>query len=464
MLGPNIRAIPVQFPKTFNCKFISTMEGAVASIVHRVDVSPGRESALKKLSSQINEPTLIFCSSPASAKRVADILMGIEPRSDSKYLNDAANWIDANFHPDWQFGRALRHGIGIHHGRIPRALAQYVVRSFNNGRLKYLVCTSTLIEGVNTAAKNVVIYDNRIATSKFDYFTFNNIRGRSGRMFRHFVGHVYLFYEPPPESLWELEIPFFSQTEETPETLLIQMDKDDLTDRSVTRIEKFERQDILSIQTLRGNKFIDPDDQIALAQEILDDLRRYHSLLEWQGFPGNFDQLRAICNLIFSHFSAGTQMGARTGSQLAFRISYLAQTKSIKSLIDQEIQNPKSPGSNDEKVETILNFVRHWATFHFPRLLMAIDLIQKDVFTRNQLIPGDYKAYAESVENLFLSPALVALDEYGIPLQLAIKLSSKLDLETSLDEALSIIKRINVNEYELHPFEREILEDVTQFI
>ena len=30
-----------------------------------------------------------------------------------------------------------------------------------------MVCTSTLIEGVNTKAKNVIVYDNKIAKKKF---------------------------------------------------------------------------------------------------------------------------------------------------------------------------------------------------------------------------------------------------------------------------------------------------------
>jgi hypothetical protein len=38
------------------------------------------------------------------------------------------------------------------------------------------------------------------------------------------------------------------------------------------------------------------------------------------------------------------------------------------------------------------------------------------------MIPGDYDAYASQVEHLYMDPTLMALDEYGIPIQLAIKL------------------------------------------
>src|SRR5207248_5704561 len=105
----------------------------------------------------------------------------------------------------------------------------YMVRAFNRDVLRFLVCTSTLIEGVNTKAKNVVIYDDKINKSRIDFFTFNNIKGRSGRMMQHFIGHVYLFHPPPEEELPLVDVPAFTQPEGTPDSLLIQLDRDDLT-------------------------------------------------------------------------------------------------------------------------------------------------------------------------------------------------------------------------------------------
>ena len=106
------------------------------------------------------------------------------------------------------------------------------VKLFNNGLLRCLICTSTLIEGVNTKAKNVVIYDNKISTSKIDFFTFNNICGRSGRMFSHYIGHVYLFKEPPQPELPLVDFPIFTQTENVPDEMLINIEEEDLTDES----------------------------------------------------------------------------------------------------------------------------------------------------------------------------------------------------------------------------------------
>jgi replicative superfamily II helicase len=106
-------------------------------------------------------------------------------------LTAAADWVGREYHPRWSFVDALERGISIHHGGIPRALSQLNIALFNEGILPFLICTSTLIEGVNTAAKNVVVYENKIATAKLDFFTFNNIKDRSGRMFHHFLGNVF---------------------------------------------------------------------------------------------------------------------------------------------------------------------------------------------------------------------------------------------------------------------------------
>ncbi len=91
---------------------------------------------------------------------------------------------------------------------MPRSLAQLQIDLFDRGILDILVCTSSIIEGVNTAAKSVSIADNQINRNPINFFTHENIKGRSGRMFRHFVGKVYLFHEPPSEQRTEVDLEY----------------------------------------------------------------------------------------------------------------------------------------------------------------------------------------------------------------------------------------------------------------
>ena len=355
--------------------------------------------------------------------------------------------------------KGLRKGIGMHHGKIPRAIAHLCVKGFNEGKLPFLVCTSTLIEGVNTKAKNVIIFDNKIARKKYDFFTFNNIRGRSGRMFQHFIGRVYLFNDPPQEELPLVEIPVFSQEENAEESLLIQLDKADITERSWNRIQKYYNQDILDINVLRSNSGVSPDLQINLANYLIENKREL-SVLAWNNIP-EYDQLDHLCCLIWEYLIESKRFCEITsGHQLAFKINQLRSNK-IKEIISNEITQEKEP---DEAVENTLSFIRQWAQFHFPRLAMAVCRIQNAVAERLGVAQADYSFFCGQVESLFTDSALVALDEYGLPLPLAEKLEDMLNSNGSLDTALKNLSILNFDKLGLTTFEKEMLNDVKKSI
>lgn len=91
----------------------------------------------------------------------------------------------------WSLVQALENGIGIHHGKFPKYVQNEVLRLFNNGDFDYLFCTSTIIEGVNTNAKNVVIINNSVGNTTMTAFALKNIKGRAGRYYHHAMGRVF---------------------------------------------------------------------------------------------------------------------------------------------------------------------------------------------------------------------------------------------------------------------------------
>jgi hypothetical protein len=370
-------------------------------------------------------------------------------------LAAASAWVGEHYHPNWHFAEALAHGIGVHHGRVPRALAQYAVRAFDEGLAKYLVCTSTLIEGVNTKAQNIVIVDNTIAQSKYDYFTFNNIRGRSGRMFQHFVGHVYLFHEPPAPTLPLIDIPAFSQSAGAPDSLLVQLEDSELTETSRERLKKYYEQPDLTMDTIRENVGVDPQLQLNVAKEIESDLEMAHVHLAWSGYPSNA-QLAYVSDMIWRHFD-GRRVGAASAlsaKQLATMIGQLRHAPTAKELIAARLAYKNDP---DAAVQSILDFQRLWAMFNFPRLLRALDRIQRDVFRRRKLPVGSFEAFASRVECLFLDPSTIALDEYGIPQELARKIESHLQADGDIDTALARLSVLDVAKLNLNEFERDLI-------
>jgi DEAD/DEAH box helicase/Helicase conserved C-terminal domain len=456
LLGPNVQGVSERARREFRCEEFYEDYRTVVSEIH--DVNPGSDplKTLADLCATLKEPTIIFCSSPNRAAEVAQAL--IPSVGPPKHVaTDAADWVAENYHPDWHFVKGLREGVGIHHGRIPRALAHYVVAAFNSDAIRFLVCTSTLIEGVNTKAKNVIIYDDKINKSSIDFFTFNNIKGRSGRMGQHYIGHVYLFNPAPSDPLPFVDIPVLSQPDDASPSLLMQIDDEDLTLRSKKRLEAFLRQEFLDYETLRSNIGIDPQAQIDIAKEILGNLPKYGPLLRWTGMP-KYAQIYGICNLIWKPFRC-SRLGAGTAvsaNQLGVKLIQLHDAPTTKKLIQQAFEYTKEA---DAAVQQVLDFLKLWAGYHFPQLLRALDRIQKDVFRRAGLSAGDYSVYAARIENRFLDPSLIALEEYGIPLEVAVKLRRYLSPYENLDGVLKNLRRLAIERINLSKFERAVVED-----
>ena len=458
MLGPNIQGIPGGFPEQFECTFVRTDYATVVSEAHHLPVRRDRDHQLVDLCATLHDPTLIYCASPARANTVVRLLVEAEITESQEQLSGAVEWLSREYHEDWQLTRGLAVGVGLHHGRIPRSISEFMVRAFNDGLLRFLICTSTLIEGVNTKAKNVIIFDNKIARRKFDYFTFNNIRGRSGRMFQHFVGRVYLFDPPPEPELPFVDIPMYTQDESASESLLIQMDERDLSERAKERLSPIFDQSLLSIDVIRESVGISPNAQVDLAREITSKLNRYQAILRWRRIP-SYEQLEGVCEMIWAFLLGGRRWvgGIGSGRQLAFKINQLRRYRHVRTLIGLELAG-RNPDPN-EAVEGVLEFIRYWAGFHFPRYLGCLDRIQKAVFSGAGRPTGDYGFFIGQIENLFVDPTLIALEEYGIPLQVSLKIERFLQPDGDLDGVLSRVRGLNVDELELEDFELQLLED-----
>lgn len=457
LLGPSIESVPA--PMNELARVVVTDFTTVALDMLTVDRSAGDEQALVNLCRNLaGEPTIVFCRSPKQARDVALLLVQAQLLSSDvdAGVRAAVDWAAQEFAPGWSFVKALGSRIGLHHGRLPRSLGQFVVRSFNEGSLDFLVCTSTLIEGVNTAAKNVVIYDNKIAQRKYDFFTFNNIRGRGGRMFAHFVGRVFLFHPQPKDVLRDVDVPVVTQPTGTEPSLLVQLDDEDLTDESRAALESVLDERMLSKNEIRLNAGVDPEVQIEVTRWLEgmtdEELRNF----SWTGYPTS-PQLRAVIGVLWDRLKGSRNRSSyvRTGPQLGFRIRRLSEV-GVRGLVSDALSEYDDA---DDAVEDVLEFTRNWAGFHFPRLLMVVDRIQRVVLTRRNITPGNYAFYASLVENLFLPRNTSALEEYGIPVQVSERLAQFVNLDDTLDNVLIALKGLDLLGLSLQPFERAVTSD-----
>jgi hypothetical protein len=464
LLGPSIKDIPEGLETKLHCNFIPTNFATVASDVINVFQWGDKLTKLVEICGALDEPTLIFCRSPKRVNEVANALLSAGIGIDSEEMKGAAEWTGAHFHEDWVYAHAIARGIGLHHGRLPRSLGQLSVHSFNATKLKFLICTSTLIEGVNTCAKNVIVFDHAIGKQQLDFFTFNNIKGRSGRMFEHFVGRVFLFHPPPQEMLPFVDFPLMTQGANVPDSLLVQLDSEDLSSYSKSRMQEIYEQDVLPLEIIRQNSTLDPLAQIALAKRISSFSESVASKLWWQSIP-TYKELQFAVNLIWEFFIQRAKGGVFTAKQLTFKIWSLRQNPEVKSRIIAELKpGPYQAKSVDDAVEQVLSFDRNWAAFEFPRLLMSLWRIQAHILDAKFGKSGNYSFFAARVEQLFRNPALVALEEYGLPLQVGEKVGRHIELSEDLDIAIAQIRDVSGTDCGLNAFEAEILKEVQETI
>lgn len=163
---------------------------------------------------------LIFRPSPLKAQSLAKKLFEKELKSGYKIdetVEKFCEWMEANYKDtvcDWTVYKALKFGIGIHHGRMPRSLQQIILILFNKGLLHTLIMTPTMVQGVNTVAESLVYWKNAREGKNIDYFAYKNIIGRAGRLGVHVVGKIFLFDEPPTQENIIIQVPEIESNDE----------------------------------------------------------------------------------------------------------------------------------------------------------------------------------------------------------------------------------------------------------
>ncbi|WP_153800390.1 helicase-related protein [Foetidibacter luteolus] len=140
----------------------------------------------------IDENTIVYCSTRNSTENYATTLLEsnvFNNHSDSSY-SDFINHISRNFNKEWTIIKALQKGIGVHHGLIPKYIQKEIISLFNAGYLKVLISTTTITEGVNTSAKNLIVLHSKKGDKDLKKFDAKNIAGRAGRFGHHYAGRV----------------------------------------------------------------------------------------------------------------------------------------------------------------------------------------------------------------------------------------------------------------------------------
>lgn len=464
LLGPNIDSISEGFTEKYNAVFYKTKSSLVDT--KSIDIYSAHKDYFDKpikfkeykenilfdlLISLENEQSIIYCSSPARVRYLSSQFLKYLIEKNYTKTNDNLDiieWIKINISAEWSLLDLLSLEIGIHDGALQKHITTTIIDYFNTQKIKYLFCTSTIIEGVNTSAKNIIYYDStKGRRTPIDFFDYSNIKGRAGRLMVHYVGKIYNFNEIPENNQVVIDIPFFEQNPISDE-VLINLEELEVKDSNKEQLNRINELPPNERNLIKQNGV-----QVFGQKNIIDTIRtelksKYH-LISWSNYPTK-QQLEYILGLAWNNLLKPNEtVRPMTLNKLVTvtqiygynqniwnlvnsTFSYFKGLKEFESIPDNEIM--------DEAIRDSFQVLKHWLEYKVPKWLSVINSIQEFVCSESGLKPGNYTYFSNLIENDFIRENLVILSEYGIPTSAIRKLEDIISAKTPQEEVMKIIK------------------------
>ncbi len=518
LLGPNIDGISDGFAEKYNAVFHKTNYSLVEQIVEsryskefgtRGQKKDNKENALFSLLLELKEEqTLIYCSSPARARSLSNsFLLYVKDHID-KLQEDLSliEWIEKNVSKKWGLINCLRYKIAFHDGALQKHITASIINYFNNQKINFLFCTSTIIEGVNTSAKNIIIYDKHKGKQDnahvLDYFDYSNIKGRAGRMMVHYSGRVFNFNEEfAKDGELIVDIPFFQQAPIKDEVLL-HLDENEVINKDTEQYKKLQLLPKDEQDLFKKNGVL-----VYGQKNILDHLRETitpeNQDLLWSNFP-KYNQLESVLTLAWNNLIKPGETHLPMSAANLTRVTFnYAKHETIFWLVENEHENlinnkdwamsiedifesfetqerrefnKTREGKRyssvkrllkmsedeiyDEAIRTSFNILRHWFQYKVPKWLRTLNSLQEFVCNEKGIKSGNYLFYADKIESDFVRENLSILLEYGIPKSAISKLEKYIASDISETEVVTLTKsRRLMKRAKLLQYEKERIKE-----
>lgn len=146
---------------------------------------------------------LIYSNGAADAENTASLLFNLLPKHNvDAEVEELIELVKKTIHAQYVLARVLSKGIAFHYGNMPLLIRSEIERLFSVGKIEYLICTSTLLEGVNLPAKSIIIRKpSRGKGNPLNQNDFWNLAGRAGRLGKEYSGNIFCI-EP---SKWDIQ-------------------------------------------------------------------------------------------------------------------------------------------------------------------------------------------------------------------------------------------------------------------
>jgi hypothetical protein len=138
---------------------------------------------------------VVYANGAADAERTAgQIFEALGPDFDistQPAILDLVELIEKTVHPQYRLATYLKRGVAFHYGNMPLLLREQVEQLFREGVITYLICTSTLLEGVNLPCQNIFVRaPKKGKNTPMSVADFWNLAGRAGRWGVEFQGNI----------------------------------------------------------------------------------------------------------------------------------------------------------------------------------------------------------------------------------------------------------------------------------
>lgn len=157
--------------------------------------------------------TLVYANGAAESEKVAELIEQLLPKTDciDPDLRELAELARRGVHPNFRLAPLVERGVAFHFGNMPSLIRLEIERLFRNGKILFLVCTSTLIEGVNLSCRTIVLRGpHKGKGHAMEPHDFWNLAGRAGRWGSEFQGNI-ICVDPNDKNAWPTGVPARAQ-------------------------------------------------------------------------------------------------------------------------------------------------------------------------------------------------------------------------------------------------------------
>ncbi|MCD2443069.1 DEAD/DEAH box helicase [Agromyces sp. SYSU K20354] len=378
---------------------------------------------------------IVYANGQADAEKIASQLFDLLPAQTALHedIEAVRELVERTVHPKYSLRTYLERGIAFHYGNMPLLLREAIESLFKTGRIQFLVCTSTLLEGVNLPCQNIFVRAPRKGRGRpMPPSDFWNLAGRAGRWGKEFQGNVICVdaedWEHPPIRRDRQKIVRATDAVRRDLPQFLRFINGDELEIPADQHAVFESTlSLLASRTSDANSFpwlsLDPDQQNELAERMrkaLGDItvpsqlvqrhagidpRGMNRLLKFFEASGVGDayaipqpeaaesagKIATALSLVDQHL--GGTFGAHTGRhmQLAILLVYWMRGRPLPVLIDERVRWERSNKPNfslPRTIRDVMSDVEQYARFEAPLFLSCfMDLLQASGTTTDLELP-----------------------------------------------------------------------------